>query len=58
MLRFLADEYDDTCSTVFTLLSTVLLSVSLPMDFDPLRFSAHRAVIISTNDNGNRRQSR
>ena len=27
MLRFMADEYDDTCSTVFPLLQTVLLSV-------------------------------
>ncbi|TBU33297.1 ARM repeat-containing protein [Dichomitus squalens] len=26
MLRFLADEYDDTCSTVFPLLQTVLLT--------------------------------
>lgn len=28
MLRFMADEYDDTCSTVFPLLQTILLSVS------------------------------
>ncbi|KAH9849715.1 ARM repeat-containing protein [Lenzites betulinus] len=26
MLRFMADEYDDTCSTVFPLLQTILLS--------------------------------
>lgn len=29
MLRFMADEYDDTCSTVFPLLQTVLSSVSI-----------------------------
>ena len=29
MLRFLADTYDDTSSTVFPFLSTVLLAVSL-----------------------------
>jgi len=28
MLRFMADEYDDTCSTVFPLLQTLLSSVS------------------------------
>lgn len=27
MLRFMADEYDDTCSTVFPLLQTILLNV-------------------------------
>lgn len=27
MLRFMADEYDDTCSTVFPLLQTVLANV-------------------------------
>ena len=28
MLRFMADEYDDTCSTVFPLLQTILSGVS------------------------------
>lgn len=28
MLRFMADEYDDTCSTVFPFLQTILGSVS------------------------------
>ena len=28
LLRFLADEYDDTCSTVFPFLQTVLTGVS------------------------------
>ena len=27
MLRFMADEYDDTCSTVFPLLQNILLGV-------------------------------
>jgi Exportin-T len=31
MLRFMEDEYDDTCSTVFPMLQTVLASVcSIP----------------------------
>jgi len=38
MLRFLADSYDDTCSTVFPLLSTILGSVS------PLRLTQIRVV--------------
>lgn len=29
MLRVLADEFDDTCNTVFPLLSTILASVSI-----------------------------
>ena len=29
MLRFMADEYDDTCSTIFPLLSSILGSVSI-----------------------------
>ena len=29
MLRFMADEYDDTCSTIFPLLQTVLINVRL-----------------------------
>ena len=29
MIRFLADDYDDTCSTVFPLLQVILSSVSL-----------------------------
>lgn len=28
MLRFMADEYDDTCSTIFPLLQSILGSVS------------------------------
>lgn len=28
MLQFMADEYDDTCSTIFPLLSNILSSVS------------------------------
>ena len=28
MLRFLADEYDDTCDTVFPMLQGILASVS------------------------------
>lgn len=28
MLRFLADDYDDTCSTVFPLLQVILAGVS------------------------------
>jgi len=27
MLQFMADEYDDTCSTIFPLLSTILSGV-------------------------------
>lgn len=27
VLRFMADEYDDTCSTIFPLLQTILSSV-------------------------------
>ena len=27
MLRFMEDEYDDTCSTVFPMLQTILASV-------------------------------
>ena len=36
MLRFLADDYDDTCSTVFPLLQVILTGVSTfrpPSDF-------------------------
>jgi len=29
MLRFMADEYDDTCSTIFPLLSNILSGVSM-----------------------------
>lgn len=29
MLRFMADEYDDTCSTIFPFLQTVLGSVCI-----------------------------
>lgn len=29
MLRFMADEYDDTCATTFPLLQSILGSVSL-----------------------------
>jgi exportin-T len=29
MLQFMADEYDDTCSTIFPLLSSILGSVSI-----------------------------
>ncbi len=41
MLRFMADEYDDTCSTVFPLLQTILLSVS--------SFIAIRRPLVSNN---------
>ncbi|CDO78180.1 hypothetical protein BN946_scf184797.g6 [Trametes cinnabarina] len=36
MLRFLADEYDDTCSTVFPLLQTILLSRQRKSSSEPL----------------------
>ena len=36
MLHFMADEYDDTCATIFPLLSTVLLSVSVPARQPPM----------------------
>ena len=32
MLRFMEDEYDDTCSTIFPMLQTVLASVG----FNPI----------------------
>lgn len=49
MLRFLADEYDDTCSTVFPFLSTLLSSVSLcflsiPFSFNPFQYKRNRKV--------------
>ena len=31
MLQFMADEYDDTCSTIFPLLSNLLSGVSTPL---------------------------
>lgn len=33
MLHFMADEYDDTCSTIFPLLSNILSNVCFTVTF-------------------------
>lgn len=43
MLRFLADPYDDTCSTVFPMLQVILSGVSL----GTVAFNSHDDIIIA-----------